>query len=272
MACNSTRICVLMMNSPNIDKYAHKAVVANYMYVSKYGYSFIVETCPKREDMIHDWMWDEQNEYVFVWSKPTLVKRHLPNYDYVLFIDSDAYFHDTNKRIEEFIDKHFTSDDICIVGGEDCQSSDKCYNKDNMNAGVMMFKNNNQTINILNEWINAPFTSSCEKWKYVHPREQACFNELMHNHNGKHIKLIDFKEMNSIDGVWIKHLMGTTSQYRNKVIGDAMQSALKQLEGFTNPNNMSADTNDYFKVISIFGITVFALIVLIFIVKKKHLF
>ena len=70
-------ICILILNSPNILEYAHTATIINKLYANKYNYDFIVERCPLKEDLNKDYMWDGENEYKFVWSKPSLIKKHL---------------------------------------------------------------------------------------------------------------------------------------------------------------------------------------------------
>ena len=92
LTCDKNQICVIMINSPNIPLYGHKSAINNYLYCVKHGYSFIVERCPAMNDTEKDYMWNNNNEYLLVWSKPTLVKRHLQNYKYVFFIDSDAIY------------------------------------------------------------------------------------------------------------------------------------------------------------------------------------
>lgn len=232
-----------MLNSPNIPMYGHKASVLNYTYAAKHGYAFVVERCPRKEDMGDSWMWVESDQYVLVWSKGPLIMRHLHNYDYVMFIDSDAVVVDTNFTVEDFISRHFTENETCIVGAQDCQSDALCYDKEAMNTGVMVFKNSPKTFEILSEWIDAPKTELCAKWKFNHPREQACLNEIIKTQkHAKHIKLIDFKEMNSVDGKWVKHYMGTDRSYREEVIGSAMHKTLDQFINNVERFYANADT------------------------------
>lgn len=223
------------MNSPKIGPYAEKATLLNMMYAFKHKYSFVVETCPRREDMAKDYMWDEENQYLFVWSKATMVRRHLPHYDYLLFIDSDAYFENTDYSVGEFVSR-YVDGDTCIVAAEDCKSADKCYVADGLNTGVMLFKNCAKTMAILDEWIDAPNNAKCEKWKYVHPREQACLNELM-KHHGSAIRVVKVFDMSfGTDGTWVRHMMSTPGNERNSTFRDVMKRRLPEvIESFASP-------------------------------------
>ena len=212
MSCNAARIAVLMLNSPNIPHYGHLAAHLNYKYCAKHGYSFIVERCPRKQDMKKDWMWNGQDEYLFVWSKPTLLRRHLPNYDYVLFIDSDAVFWDHDTRIEDMIQRHIGKG-VCVVIGEDCRDKNFCWDKQALNTGSMLVANNPQTIKILDHWIKAT-ENECKDWKYAHTREQKCLQILRDNTYGHQIKTIPYNEINGHDGKWIRHYMGIPTPER----------------------------------------------------------
>jgi hypothetical protein len=210
-------ICILVLNSPNIGDYAHTATIINKLYANKYNYDFIVERCPLKEDLNKDYMWDGKDEYMFVWSKPSLIKKHLKNYDYLFYIDSDAIFVDHEQTIDSFIDKNFTNK-TCLLFGTDCITKNNCfYNfKNDLNAGVIIVKNTDKTFEILDKWIQAPNTDLCRQFKYIHPREQGCINFIKYFYN--EIKIVDYYKLNGIDGLWIKHYMGTSYNTRCKIL------------------------------------------------------
>jgi len=64
----------------------------NLKYANKHNYSFVCEISETE-------LSDRQN----TWLKIPLIKKHLPNYDYVVWIDADAIFL-KNIKIEDFID------------------------------------------------------------------------------------------------------------------------------------------------------------------------
>ena len=214
-----------MLNTPGIHLYGHLSAYINYKYCSQHGYTFIVERCPQKEDIKKDWMWDETNQFLIVWSKPALVRRHLPNYDYLLILDSDALFLDHDKKIENLIEKYMNKihqTDVCILAGQDCMHSTWCWSKTQLNAGVIFFKNNPQTLTILDHWINST-KDECKKWKYEHSREQMCLQVLKEKHYKKNIKIIPYYEINGVDGHWIRHYMAVTSDERFKLMNQHFQ-------------------------------------------------
>ncbi len=210
-------IGILILNSPNIGNYAHSATLINYLYSIKYNYDLIVERCPLKEDLNKKYIWDGENEYLFVWSKPSLIKKHLVKYDYLFFIDSDAIITNHNNNIEYFIDKHFIND-TCLVLSNDCITKYYCYNENKLNTGVIIVKNTNKTFEILDKWIEAPNTDLCQEWKFNHPREQECLYILKNKLYNNEIKIIDNYNLNGIDGDWIKHYMGIDKNKRTNII------------------------------------------------------
>ena len=231
-------ICIIMLNSPNIAKYAHMATIINKLYANKYNYDFIVERCPLKEDLNKDYMWDANNEYIFVWSKPSLIKKHLINYDYIFYIDSDAIFVNHEKTMDSFIDENFTNE-ICLIFGSNCVTKNFCFYKNQLNAGVIILKNTDKTFEILDKWIKAPNTELCHEWKYKHPREQECLNLIKKKYNYNEIKIIDYYKLNGIDGTWIKHYMGTKYDERCKILNLYLKKFLIEYNIYDNSNIIS---------------------------------
>lgn len=223
--CNKTHVAVLMMNSPGIHSYAGSAAVNNYLYAKKHGYGFVVESCPAKEDLGKDRMWKDGDQYLFVWSKPGMIRRHLVNYDYLVFIDSDAVVFDMDKTVESFVEEHF-DDSTCIVLGEDCKDAENCYGGGAKE--VMVVKNTEKTMGILDHWIQAA-SDECSEFKYTHPREQACINILGKTAYPKEIKVVPYRVIQGHDGVWIQHILGESKENRDKIIHPL---AKKRLDAF----------------------------------------
>lgn len=268
-SCKAASICIIMLNSPNIPLYAHKATIVNYIYAARHGYNFIVERCPRPEDLDKSWMWDNKQEYLFVWSKPTLVRKHLPFYDYVLFIDSDAIVIDQKRTIEDFIKQHM-NDDTCIVAAQDCQKSNKCWVAENLNTGVMLFKRSPMTLRLLDDWFKAT-DDLCRHTLYEHPREQECLNLL--RRSGKYkdlIKILPVTEMGGHDGLWIQHYAAMKRDMRESIMTKNLDIEIKSfmqtsptsmIEGFSAPSCKLQDTNpvELFIISGVFLIICFIL-------------
>lgn len=226
-------ICILILNSPNIGEYAHQSTIINKLYANKHNYDFIVERCPLKEDLNKKYMWNVNKEYSFSWSKAPLIKKHLINYDYIFFIDSDAIFVDHEQTIDSFIDKNFTNE-TCLLFGTDCVTKNVCYNKNKLNTGTFIAKNTDKTFEILNKWIQAPKTKLCYEWKYKHPREQECLNLIKNKYNYNEINIVYYDKLNGIDGSWIKHYMNTNYNQRCKILNLYLQKYLIEYNIYDN--------------------------------------
>jgi hypothetical protein len=257
-ACNKHPIAILMMNSPNIPEYARYTTEINYIYATRYGYSFLVQRCPRTEDMDKDWYFDGNNEYLFVWSKAAIVRQFLPFYEYLLFIDSDAIFFNQEKSIEEFIKEH-VGPETCIVAAQDCKEKQYCFHQENLNAGVMLFRNRPETMTILNDWVHQE-NHECKDWKYKHPREQQCMN-IIRKKYGNQIHIIPVEEMNGSDGKWIRHYMAESAQTRKDVFKKYL-SNLDYKEMFSNDDFHSQEKNNNHTSLVIVLFFLFILLVL----------
>jgi hypothetical protein len=177
--------------------------------------------------MKKDWMWKDDDPYLVVWSKPTLVRRHLPHYDYLFFIDSDAIFIDHEQKVETLVQKYMKTKEVCILAGEDCLNKTTCWDKDNLNTGSMLFANNPQTLKILDHWVSAA-DKECLDWKYRHTREQMCLQILKEKHYPQSIKTVPYYEMNGIDGTWIHHYMAMSTEERSHFLGGHFQDLFQK--------------------------------------------
>ena len=253
--CNPLRICIGMINSPGIHEYAQYSTKLNYDYATKHGYDFIVNRCPDAIDA--DWKWDKNNQYVLVWYKSEFIKKYLPSYHYLVYIDSDAYFKDMNKKIEDFLREE--QDDSLMYMAADCTNSNFCWNADGPNGGVIIVKNTPETFTILDDWINAPNNEMCEKWKYKHPREQQCLWNLKKARYDKEIKIIQpATRLGTTDGTWIVHLLGKSKIERYVILRSVYI------------RRMNKRTNYALVILSVLAIFLLVLCVLLIFQKFKN--
>lgn len=223
MCASSSRIGILMLNSPNIGRYAHYATLVNYMYAARHGYGFMVTRCPHPRDMDKDWAWDYKNEYLYVWSKARMLAHALQVFDIVLFLDSDAVVWDFDVTIESKVAK-LMGDGACIVMAQDCFSSWVCEGADRVNAGVILARRSPRTSQILEHWMDPD--RDCAEWKYKHTREQMCIDILRTKYYPDSIRKVPVEEMNGTDGGWIRHLMQHSGDTRERVIRERLARVL----------------------------------------------
>jgi hypothetical protein len=229
------RIAIVMLNSVNIPKYAHLATINNYIYSAKNGYDFIIEKQPL--NIKDKWSWDEKNEYVLVWYKPEFVKRHLKNYHYILFVDSDAYFINNNFKIEDTLIP-LLKDQTCILFQEDVWRSDFPESANvrigEICSGLMFIKNCEESFRVLETWINSPYIDpKCEKYVYEHAREQDAIITLRNYYPKfkEYINVVSAKLaiFGQYDSKWIIHLGGINKEIRTNMITNALKTQLQIL-------------------------------------------
>lgn len=76
------------------------------------------------------------------WERIPLVKKHLPNYDYVLWVDGDA--HVTGKPLVELVGQNH------LLIGKDIDREPDLHR---VNSGVFLLKNTPWSFKLLDEWL-----------------------------------------------------------------------------------------------------------------------
>jgi len=77
------------------------------------------------------------------WERIYLILEHLSKYDYMVWIDSDAFFYENSKHIMEIIKEH----DTPIIF-----SGDTYKHNTSINSGFFIVKNTPYSFNFLNKW------------------------------------------------------------------------------------------------------------------------
>jgi|LakMenEpi03Aug12_release.lakeMendotaPanAssembly.Ray.scaffolds.fasta_scaffold543375_2 hypothetical protein len=217
---NDLRIAVIMLSSPDIPNYAHFAGINNYLYSTKHAYDFIVERQPR--DTLNNWTWDKKKQSSISWYKAELLKRHLVNYDYILFIDSDAIFNDFNYKIEDELIPLVK--EKCIIFQEDVWTSSNLNTVSELICtGLIFIKNCKESFFILDEWARAPYIDkNCISMRYKHPREQECIMYLMEKNDDIKKNVYIYPAMKGMfgqyDAKWIIHMGGTNDINRTELI------------------------------------------------------
>ena len=124
------KIAVLMFYDDAIKEYGDITYKINKLYCEKYNVELIVS-----------------NKKIFknrhpAWERLPLILEHIAKYDYLIWIDADAFFYIDSKNIiniiKENIDTHFIF-------------SKDLGNKD-INTGVFIVKNTQYSIDFINKW------------------------------------------------------------------------------------------------------------------------
>lgn len=202
------KICVVMLYTPNISSYSSITERINRQYCNKWNYDF------KLYNTLIPNKWP-------TWSKLEAIKSSLPNYDYIFWIDSDAFFNDHDIKLEQFITSYdmYICDDLPNnVPGQHCL----------VNTGTMLIKNTKYMQDFINIWLNYD-----GPYNYQPYHEQTVLDYMIKNNifNCKtKIKIYSATTFNSVfgefyDNDFIIHMMGLDEQNR---INIAKQFILKK--------------------------------------------
>lgn len=99
-------IAVITLGTSNIRRYSQYAFDINRLYCERQGYTYI-----QYNDVL-------DHSRPAPWSKILAVKRHLDQFDWIMWIDADAIFFNHDTRIEERID-----DSANFIAGKTCGDS-----------------------------------------------------------------------------------------------------------------------------------------------------
>jgi len=127
------KICVLMWYDSTISEYADINRKINTYYCDTYGFTFIHS---------NERTYEERHP---AWERIPLLLKYIHDFDYVIWIDADAFFYVDSPSILEIIDKNPDAPMIF--------SRDHWRDNDNeVNSGFLIVKNHNYSIDFLNEW------------------------------------------------------------------------------------------------------------------------
>jgi hypothetical protein len=125
------KIGVVMFYDDAIKEYAELNYKINKLYCEKYGFDLHVSHMRTFTDRHPSW------------EKLPLVLKHLTNYDYLIWVDADAFFYLDSGNILDLIREHSTAN---IIFSKDMNQMNPY-----MNCGIFIAKNTQYTIDLLNK-------------------------------------------------------------------------------------------------------------------------
>lgn len=143
------KIALVSLRTPQTLDWAVTAEVNQRFYCKKNGYSYIFyDDIPIKSEIPH-------------WNKVTILLEHLSNYEWLVWIDSDAIFTNINQKLEEVIAKAPDKDLLVCddIGGW------------TLNTGVMFLRNCEWTRNIFTKlWCmeHVPHSKAAEQSSLIH--------------------------------------------------------------------------------------------------------
>jgi hypothetical protein len=225
----SRKICFFMWYDLAIKEYAEINKKINKMYCDKYGFDFIVsdeKTYKNRPPH---------------WERLPLLLKHIHDYDYLIWIDSDAFLYIDSPSIENIINAH--SDKKIIF------SADRRYNPNDedsnfkINSGVFIVKNSIQSIEFLKDWAyNDKYCFNRDKKKFPYNDQGGLW--YMYYHNVMDIKsesiIIPFGQIQHFSDYELEKIFCKNNKY---TLMD--RPFIKHLAGESAENRLDQSTNYY---------------------------
>lgn len=185
------RIGVITLGTPNMKEMLKYSRANQLKYCLKHKYSFI-----QYDESLVDFK-------IVTWNKVYAIKKHLKDYKWLMWIDSDAVFTNKNITIESIINEAESNHLLVCddIGGW------------KLNTGVMLFKNCDESHNLINEWIKM------EHKPHSQAAEQGQLIKLLENKNG--CKIFPRQRFNQHpkehkETDYVLHMMGYSGEDRIK--------------------------------------------------------
>jgi hypothetical protein len=193
------KVAVVMFYDDNIKCYGDLNYTINKMYCEKYNLDFIFSN-QKQYKNRHS-----------AWERLPLLIKNLPMYDYLMWIDADAFFYKDAGNIVNIIEKN---KDVNFIFSNDIGNT-------NINTGFFIVKNTEYSIEFLKKW-------AYDEQLYKKNPKPAWWDQgvlvYMFNNNILNIKkncvyhdygiLQHFHEIDKQKNTYIYHLAGKKSQIR----------------------------------------------------------
>ncbi|KNC84626.1 hypothetical protein SARC_03156 [Sphaeroforma arctica JP610] len=189
------KIAMVTLNTPNIAQYANLAEISQKHYAKKHGYDFYVY-----RDSTLDWdmergFWDS----AVTWNKVNAVPRHMPDHEWVMWIDSDAVITNLDITLESIIAQGEGKEFLIADDPGGWQ----------LNTGVWFAKNTQWTRDMMQKWWQMP------KHQHNMGAEQNQLIKLLNVLDRKKTMWKLYKECdfnclqdNRFEGVFLIHFMG----------------------------------------------------------------
>jgi len=141
--------------------YGDFASLNHHEYSNKHGYSYIKEIVKN----------DDYSNWHPTWIKIDVLKKYLPLYDYVVWVDADAVFVNQDIKIEDLINDGV---DLVIPKLEMDRVSGNMWT--HTTTGFMIWKNSEWSNNILNTLWSEP-----KDYRFTFFHEQSRLDELIYD-------------------------------------------------------------------------------------------
>ena len=195
------KICVVNLTTKDIAEDVHESNLNKIKYCERHDldYRFYLGRASKRHAQ---------------WDKIQCVMQNLAEYDYVVWMDSDAIFSNFDVSLEKLIEENSEYDALFC--------SDVCYSEGQnhllVNSGVMVFKNTKWSFDVLSKvWhsVEDYVVDNLKKHSYEgFPHEQGKLCDILSREDEKKYRIFPAEKFNQHpnyvnDQTFIVHFMGS---------------------------------------------------------------
>ena len=186
------RILVLSAATENlVDQYKYTNAIKE-LYCKRHGYDYKFEIL-------------KGDPSAAAYRKPNIIRQHLVDdgYDYVVWMDVDAWFNDLGQSLLDRIEKLSTDETfmICCRDGLNENSPTKWF-WTYINTGVLVFKNTIESVKLIDEWISMydqkDLRNSLESFVNLKDQPFLCCILMFDRKYSRSVSIVSPKEMNYI--------------------------------------------------------------------------
>jgi len=190
----------------------------NKQYAASHGYDY------------KEFKLDESFPRHPAWGRVWHLREQLPNYDYVLYVDGDAFVVNQSMNLGP-LTGYIKDPNVCGLFARDQMLESSVFHSDRANAGVFLFSRGNNGIELADKWWNVPEDPSYggtfyDTYRYLdnsdslyhHPYEQLALWFLWESNTRSFRFVKSYKELNGLDGTFIRHLIKVPDKERVRIL------------------------------------------------------
>ena len=197
------KICVVMFYDDKIKKYGDINYKINKKYCEKYNLDIILSNKKK------------YNNRHSAWERLPLILDNILDFDYLIWVDADAFFYNDANNIVDIINKNIN---VNFIFSNDI--GDK-----NINTGIFIVKNSKYSIDFLTKWaydeqlyINNPHPEWWDQGVLIHMFNNNILNIQQNSVQYKYGDLQHFYKNDKVNNKsYVFHLAGRNNKIRYNI-------------------------------------------------------
>ena len=194
----------------------------NEAYCRRHGYEYVLKTFPPRDDRsLH-------------WAKIPAMREELHDCDFLLYVDTDAFFYSQELKIEDELLPHLEDKQFMMSADYACEGLR--HQPDKPNAGIIFVRNTAKTAEMLRAWDASSERPGMEHFRFnLFHDQDACFQTIWQEYAADVKLLKEYYLMNGFCGIFIRHLMGMKDEERLKIQTEFLAKRRDVIQVFDEP-------------------------------------